>query len=78
MTIPPTAEGCCHDGNTPGPSAHLEALGWAFTHGPTQEAYRRSTGEDIAPALARYRQWLEENIIGRADEGFDHGREEAA
>ena len=26
---------------------HMEALGWAFTHAPTQEAYRRSTGEDI-------------------------------
>jgi hypothetical protein len=58
--------------------ASLKALGWAVTHDPTQEAYRRSTGEDIAPALARYRQWLEENIIGRADEGFDHDREEAA
>lgn len=56
----------------------LEALGWAFTHTPTQEAYRRSTGEDIAPALVRYRQWLEENIIGRAAEILDHDRGEAA
>ncbi|MCA0342867.1 MAG: hypothetical protein LCH99_24455 [Proteobacteria bacterium] len=57
---------------------HLEALGWAFTHAPTHEAYRRSTREDIGPVLARYRQWLEENIIGRATEILDHDREEAA
>ena len=41
------------------------AIGWAFLHSPTREAYRRSTGEDIAPALDRYREWLEENIVGR-------------
>lgn len=57
---------------------HLKALVWAFTHTPTQEAYRRSTGEDIAPALNRYRQWLEENITGRAAEIVDHDRGEAA
>lgn len=43
---------------------HMEALGWAFTHPPTQEAYRRSTGEDAAPVLERYRRWIEENLIG--------------
>lgn len=42
----------------------LDILGWAFTNPPTQEAYRRSTGEDVAQVLIRYRQWLEENIIG--------------
>lgn len=46
-------------------SAGMGALGWAFTHPPTREAYRRSTGEDIAPALDRYREWVEENIIGK-------------
>lgn len=46
-------------------TSHLEALGWAFTHAPTQEAYRRSTGEDVAPLLERYRQWVEENVVGR-------------
>lgn len=39
-------------------------LGWAVLHHPTREAYRRSTGEDISPALDRYREWLEENLIG--------------
>lgn len=43
---------------------HLEALGWAFTDPPTREAYRRCTGEDIAPTLDRYREWAEENLIG--------------
>ncbi|WOS62162.1 hypothetical protein [Sinorhizobium fredii] len=43
---------------------HHAALGWAFLHQPTREAFRRSTGEDIAPALDRYRQWLEANVIG--------------
>ncbi|MBB5041883.1 hypothetical protein HNQ66_001266 [Shinella fusca] len=47
-------------------AAHMEALGWAFTHTPTQEAYRRSTGEDAAPVLERYRQWVKENVIGSA------------
>lgn len=65
MTQCATAERCCHDGNTLAPStAHMEALGWAFTHPPTQEAYRRSTGEDIAPALRRYQAWIEENLTG--------------
>jgi len=44
--------------------SHLEALGWAFTHAPTQEAYRRSTGEDAAAVLDRYREWVEENVVG--------------
>lgn len=47
-------------------SEHLEALGWAFTHRPTQEAYRRSQGDLVAPVLDRYRSWVEENIIGRS------------
>jgi hypothetical protein len=45
---------------------HLELLGWAFTHQLTQEAYRRSTGEDAAPLLDRYRGWVEENLTGSA------------
>ncbi len=44
--------------------SHRAALGWAVSHKPTMEAYRRSTGEDIAPALDRYRAWVEENVIG--------------
>ncbi|MCZ4091679.1 hypothetical protein [Sinorhizobium psoraleae] len=50
---------------------HHAALGWAIIHAPTREAYRRSIGEDIAPALDRYRQWLEENIIGRPEDFGD-------
>lgn len=45
-------------------ASRAEALAWALTDKATQDAYRRSTGEDIAPALIRYRKWLEENIIG--------------
>lgn len=44
--------------------SHQAALAWAFTHSPTREAYRRSTGEDISPALDRYRTWVEENLVG--------------
>ncbi|RVP56721.1 hypothetical protein FB009_101116 [Sinorhizobium medicae] len=40
------------------------ALAWAISHEPTREAYRRSTGESIGPALDRYVAWLRENIIG--------------
>ncbi len=47
------------------PVDHVSKLGWAFTHGPTREAYRRSTGEDVAPALDRYREWVEENVVGK-------------
>ena len=47
----------------------LDLLGWAMTHEPTREAYRRSTDEDIAPTLDRYREWVEENVIGRAVDG---------
>ncbi|WP_042778952.1 hypothetical protein [Sinorhizobium fredii] len=50
---------------------HCVALGWAFLHKPTREAFRRSTGEDIGPALDRYREWLEENIIGTPDDVAD-------
>ncbi|MGX1256622.1 hypothetical protein [Sinorhizobium fredii] len=46
---------------------HCAALGWAFLHEPTREAFRRSTGEDVAPALDRYREWVEENFIGRPE-----------
>lgn len=42
--------------------------GWAFVHGPTREAYRRSTGEDVGPAIDRYREWVEENLVGCLDE----------
>jgi hypothetical protein len=45
---------------------HLEALGWAFTHAETREAYRRATGEDITPSLDRYRRWLEQSLLGGA------------
>ncbi|MEY9198334.1 hypothetical protein ABIA16_003450 [Sinorhizobium fredii] len=44
---------------------HRAALGWALTHEPTRRAYARCTGEDIAPALDRYRQWVEENLVGK-------------
>ncbi|WP_429820292.1 hypothetical protein [Ensifer sp. B1-9] len=47
---------------------HRAALGWAVSHKPTMEAYRRSTGEDIAPALDRYRAWVEENLCGKSDD----------
>ncbi|MFB2602830.1 hypothetical protein ACE04B_12525 [Rhizobium phaseoli] len=50
---------------------HRAALGWAIQHAPTREAYRRSTGEDISPALDRYRQWLEENVIGQPGDVTD-------
>ncbi|PDT24454.1 hypothetical protein CO674_07155 [Rhizobium hidalgonense] len=46
-------------------------IAWAIQHAPTREAYRRSTGEDISPALDRYRQWLEENVIGRPGDVTD-------
>lgn len=46
---------------------HLAALGWAIQHAATREAYKRSTGEDISPALDRYRRWVEENFIGRPE-----------
>ncbi|RVI06480.1 hypothetical protein CN205_13920 [Sinorhizobium meliloti] len=44
------------------------ALAWAISHEPTREAYRRSTGESIGPALDRYVAWLRENIIGGVSE----------
>ncbi|GEC30523.1 hypothetical protein N181_09780 [Sinorhizobium fredii USDA 205] len=44
---------------------HCATLGWAFLHKPTREAFRRSTGENIAPALERYREWVEENLVGK-------------
>lgn len=53
---------------------YLATLGWAVTHAPTIEAYRRSTGEDIAPALDRYREWLEENVIGHPGDVNDDDR----
>ncbi|MEZ0002053.1 hypothetical protein [Sinorhizobium fredii] len=56
---------------------HRAALGWAIQHAPTREAYRRSTGEDIAPALDRYREWLEENFIGKPGD-IPEDAEEAA
>ena len=43
---------------------HLASIGWAMSHHPTREAYRRCTGEDVGPALDRYRAWLDENITG--------------
>lgn len=46
----------------------LASIGWAISHAATREAYRRCTGEDIAPALERYQQWLEENLFGRPDD----------
>lgn len=46
---------------------HRELLGWAFTDAPTIEAYRKSTGEDVKPTFCRYRDWVEENIIGEAE-----------
>lgn len=45
-------------------SGAREVLAWAFLHEPTREAYRRSMGEDIAIAMDRYRDWVEENLIG--------------
>lgn len=45
--------------------SHKAALGWAITHEPTRQAYTRCTGEDAGPALDRYREWIEANLIGR-------------
>ncbi|MEY9168256.1 hypothetical protein ABIE78_006375 [Sinorhizobium fredii] len=56
---------------------HLAALGWAIIHNSTREAFRRSTGEDIAPALDRYRQWLEQNITGPCNACATQPRDEA-
>lgn len=50
---------------------HHAAVGWAIQHAPTREAYRCSTGEDIGPALDRYRQWVDENVIGRPGDVTD-------
>lgn len=47
-----------------------EILGWAMTHAPTREAYRRCTGEDAGAVLDRYQAWLAENVIGTG-EGID-------
>lgn len=44
----------------------LDILGWAVTDKPTQEAYRKCTGEDAGPVLDRYVAWARENIIGDA------------
>ncbi len=46
----------------------LATIGWAMAHQPTRDAYRRCTGEDMGPALDRYRAWLEENIIGAGED----------
>jgi len=46
--------------------SHQAALGWAFVHVPTREAYKCCTGEDVSPALDRYRTWVEENVIAPA------------
>ncbi|AWI58624.1 hypothetical protein [Sinorhizobium fredii] len=56
---------------------HLAALGWALLHPPTREAFRRSTGEDINPALDRYRQWLEENLVGKPSDVTEDAEEAA-
>ncbi|RWX74448.1 hypothetical protein EPK99_25015 [Neorhizobium lilium] len=47
----------------------FEIIGWAMTHAPTREAYRRCSGEDIGPALDRYQAWLKENILGTGEDG---------
>ncbi len=52
-------------------TGHDEALAWALLHQPTREAYRRSTGEDIGPALERYRMWLAENLVGEPGDVTD-------
>ena len=52
----------------------LDLLGWAMLHEPTREAYLRSTGEKIAPAIDRYCEWVEENVIGKP-EGCTEGIE---
>lgn len=44
----------------------LDILGWAVTDKPTQEAYRKCTGEDAGAVLDRYVAWAQENIIGDA------------
>jgi len=44
----------------------LDILGWAVTDKPTQEAYRKCTGEDAGSVLDRYVSWAQENIIGDA------------
>lgn len=42
----------------------MALLGWSVTHEPSREAYRLSTGDDAGPTLDRYREWVEENLIG--------------
>lgn len=44
----------------------LDILGWAVADKPTQEAYRKCTGENAGPVLDRYVAWARENIIGDA------------
>lgn len=51
-----------------GGESRLASVGWAMFHQATREAYRRCTGEDVGPALDRYRAWLEENIIGDSED----------
>jgi hypothetical protein len=46
------------------------AIGWAVTHAPTREAFRRCTGVDAGPVLDRFNAWLAENVIGNG-EGVD-------
>ncbi|MDX0210201.1 hypothetical protein GOC35_00595 [Sinorhizobium meliloti] len=53
------------------------ALAWAISHEPTREAYRRSTGESIGPALDRYVAWLRENLIGAAEADEQRGGPES-
>ncbi|MDW9370052.1 hypothetical protein GOB34_20550 [Sinorhizobium meliloti] len=53
------------------------ALAWAISHEPTREAYRRSTGESIGPALDRYVAWLRENLIGPAEADEQRGGPES-
>lgn len=47
----------------------LALLGWSVTHEPSREAYRRCTGDDAGPALDRYREWVEANLIGSEEAG---------
>lgn len=52
------------DGRSQQAESYQSVLGWAFVHVPTRQAFMRCTGEDISPALDRYRTWVEEDLAG--------------
>lgn len=59
------------DSHAQAAESYQAALAWALLHAPTREAYKRCTGEEVAPVIDRYREWLEANLIGRPDDVTD-------